>query len=601
MEINKNMTNTQIAHLLNSVAAAYEIKDEDKNKFRIKAYQKAADAIEHLSVEAKDLWDDNELEEVGGIGKSIADHLGEIFKKGKSKHFSTVMKGIKPATFKLMKVSGIGPKTAYKLTEELNITSERGAFERLKDAAEVDRIAEMEGFGEDSQSSILQSLREIKERENRMLLSYAESIAEEIIDWMKRSDDVERADTLGSLRRKAATIGDIDISVASNEPKKVVKHFESYGKSTRTLEKGDRDASILLPGDVRVDLKIQEPDSYGSLLQHFTGSKHHNIALREYAQKKDLSLSEYGIKKGKGKKLVKFREEKEFYEYLKMAYIPPELREAQGEIEAARNDYKGKASGLPKLVELNEVKADLQIHSDFDIETSHDLGESSMKDIVKYADNMGYEYIAFTEHNPSQAGHKEKDVLSILKKKKEDVDKINYSVNKGNYNRIKKVYNSLEIDILPDGKLPVSDKGLDLLDFALISIHSSFRQSRKKMTKRILRAFDHPKVKIFAHPTGRKINHREGVEMEWDEIFNFCKEYNKWLEINADPMRLDLPDAKVKDAVAAGVKMSIGTDSHHVDSMINIKYGVYVARRGWAEAGDIVNTRSLEAFEKMLK
>lgn len=594
MDIKKNMTNKEIAHLLRAIAAAYEIKDEKKNLFRIRAYQRAADAVEHLSSEAKDLWDDKKLQEVGGIGESIAEHLGEIFKTGRSKHFEKVTKGISPATFELMKVSGIGPKTAHKLTNKLNIKKTDTAFKKLSKAANKGKIAKLEGMGEDSQQSILEALEEAerKKGKDRLLLSYAANIAGQIVSYMKKNKKVASVDALGSLRRKAATVGDIDISVASDDPKAVIEHFVAYPKAKKTLERGEKDASILLPGEIQVDIKIGDPDTYGALLQHFTGSKHHNIALREHALKKRLSLSEYGIKKAK--KRIKTETEKDFYNKLGMDYIPPELREATGEIEAA---LKGK---LPNLIELKNVKGDLQIHSDFDIETSHDLGESSMKDIVKKAGQLGYEYIAFTEHNPSQKGHRQKDFLDILKRKKEAIEKINFSIVKGKKTSVKKVFNSLEIDILPDGSLPVPEKALELLDFFLIAIHSSFNQSRKKMTKRILSAFEHPKAKIFAHPTARKINHREGVEIEWPKVFEFCKKHSKWLEINADPMRLDLPDMKVKDAIEAGVKLTLGTDSHHKDALDNMEYGVFVARRGWAEKSDIINTLSYGKLRKLL-
>lgn len=603
MKIHKNMTNTEIAHFLRAIAAAYEIADEKKNLFRIRAYDRAADAVEHLSIEAKDLWDDKELEKVGGIGESIAKHLDEIFKTGKSKHFDEVTKGMNPATFKLMELEGVGPKTAHKLSETLGIVEEKDALDKLEKAAKSGKVESLDGLGKASQEEILRSIEELKDKKDRMLLSYAENIAEELLSWMKKDNSVKSADVLGSLRRKAATVGDIDISVASREGKAVLDHFEKYPKAVRTLERGDRDASLLLPNDIRVDVKVMFPESYGSLLQHFTGSKHHNIALREYAQKKGWSLSEYGIKvpgKIKKNKLKKFYKEKDFYSFLGMVWIPPELREANGEIEAAIRQAQGKQPGLPKLVKLSDIKADLQIHSDFKIETSHDMGESSMKELVNKANDLGYEYIAFTEHNPSQTGHKEKDFIDLLKRKKEKVQKLNEDLNKTEKS-VRRVFNSLEIDIMPDGKLPVPSEGLELLDFVLVSIHSSFRQSRTEMTKRVLRAFDNPKVKIFAHPTGRMLNHREGVELEWDKIFEFCKKNDVWLEINADPMRLDLPDVKVKDAINAGVKMTLGTDAHHEDSMDNMKWGVYVARRGWAETSDIVNTRSLLQFEKMLK
>lgn len=511
--------------------------------------------------------------------------------------------------FDLMKVPGIGAKTAFKLSDRLKIGS-KNPIESLEKAIKKGKVEELEGMGEGSQQALLKSIKEVKGRTRRLLLPYASQIAEELVSWLKKSSFVERADALGSLRRYASTVGDVDIAAATNNPTKVIEHFTKYPKATRVLEKGDRTASIIVPGNRQVDLMVESPRAYGALLQHFTGSKHHNIALREFAIKKGLSLSDYGIKQLRGKiqnsklktqkynaklKIYQIPTEEKFYEILGMDWIPPELREDIGEIEAALSHK------LPTLVEIKDIKADLQIHSSFDIETSHDLGESSMKELVKKADGLGYEYIVFTEHNPSKSKHNERQIVDLLKKKKEAVEKINYSIRSKKGSRIKKVFNSLEIDILPNGKLPVPEEGLKLLDFALVSIHSSFRLSREEMTRRVLSALEYPNVKIFAHPTGRKLNMREGVELEWPKIFDYCKKNDKWVEINAEPMRLDLPDVLVKDAVKEGVKLTLGTDAHHVDGMDNMQYGVSVARRGWATKHDIVNTRSLKEFEKLIE
>ncbi|OGM01919.1 hypothetical protein A2115_00410 [Candidatus Woesebacteria bacterium GWA1_41_8] len=585
------MTNLEIAELLRAIAASYQLKGEDKNRFRIIAYQHAADAVEHASSELKDLWDEGKLEEIPGIGKSIAQHLDELFRTGKSKHFEQVMKGLPPAMFELMEVPGIGAKTAYKLVSTLKIAS----LDQLEKAAKEGRIAGIEGFGQESQSDILKSIQEVKGRTKRHLLPYAAYIAEEVINWLRSSSAVKKVDPLGSLRRKASTVGDVDIAVSTDRPDEVLEHFVKYPKTQRVLEKGGRTASIVVPGGMQVDLMVQPPEAYGSLLQHFTGSKHHNIALREYALKKNLSLSEYGIRKRGTKGLKKFRDERGFYGFLGLDLIPPELREDTGEIGAAANHK------LPELVKVEEIKADLQIHSSFDIETSHDLGESSMEEIVKEADEMGYEYLAFTEHNPSKSKHTEAQIVNLLKKKREAVDKINYSIDSGRFSRIKKVFNSLEIDILPEGGLPVPKEGLETLDFALVSIHSSFRLSKEKMTKRVLSSLANPRVRIFAHPTARKLNDREGIELNWEEVFEYCMKNDKWLEINADPARLDLPDFLVKEAVKRGIKLTLGTDAHHKDALHNMQFGVSVARRGWATREDIANTRSLEEFEKMLE
>lgn len=574
----KPLNNLQIAELLRDVAASYQLKDDkqslasqspgSKYKFQIIAYERAADAVEHATSELKDLWDDGKLEEIPGVGPSIAEHLSELFKTGHSKHFDDLMHDIPKEAFKLMELPGIGIKTAMKLIRE-------------GDPKEV--------------TAKLLEVDKKNKQVKRHLLPYAAMIAHEVMDYLLTCPKALRVDPLGSLRRQASTIGDIDIAVATNEPEVVLEHFTKYPKSGRTIDKGDTSASIMLPGDIRVDLKAQPPETYGSLLQHFTGSKHHNIALREYALKKGYSLSEYGIKSQKNGKVAKFDDEKGFYKYLGLSYIEPELREDTGEIEMASENK------VPNLIELKDVKADLQIHSSFDIETSHDLGESSMEEIVEKGNELGYEYLALTEHNPSQKGHEGKDIVEILKKKREKVDELNYSLSKLGKGSVQKVFNSLEIDILSDGRLPVPEEGLALLDFVLVSIHSSFDLDRDAMTKRVLTALNHPKAKIFAHPTARKINEREGVELNWPEIFDYCLKNNKWIEINSDPMRLDLPDTLVREAVKLGVKMTLGTDAHHKDGMNNMAFGVSVARRGWCEVKDIINTKSLKEFEELIK
>lgn len=562
------MTNLQIAELLRNVASAYQYQDPIKYKFQIIAYNRAADSVEHATSELKDLWDDGKLDDVPSVGASIAKHLDEIFRTGKSKHFEELMKDIPKEAFVLMVLPKVGLKTAMKMIEEL---PKAELQVKIKEA------------------------QKLQNKVKRHLLSYAENIASSVVEWIRDGSSVEKIDVLGSLRRRVATVGDIDIAVATKNPTEVIERFVKYPNTQKVIEKGDVTSSILLPNNVQVDVLVMNPESYGNALQHFTGSKNHNIALREHSKKLGFSMSEHGIKNIKTGKMTGIKTEKELYEFLDLKYIEPELREGTGEIDASKNDK------LPKLITLGDLKADLQIHSSFDIETSHDLGINSMEEIVKRATELNYEYLGFTEHNPSKKGHNDIQTLDILKRKKDYVEQLNYSRERDSERRTIKVFNSLEIDMGNDGSLPVSDAGLDTLDFALVSIHSVFDLNRDDMTKRVLNALSHPKVKIFAHPTGRKINEREGVELDWEKIFDFCLNNNKWVEINSDPMRLDLPDILVRDAVKLGVKLTLGTDTHELSMMNNMKYGIDVARRGWAEKKDIVNTRSLNEFEEMLQ
>lgn len=583
-------TNSQIAKLLRNIAAAYTIKDEKKFRFQIIAYQKAADAIENSSAEVSDLLKENKLDTLPGIGPTIKSHLEELFKTGKVKHFEWVLKGVPEAVFPLLDVPTFGPKKAQKLVAHFKLKKPETVVLDLENLAKEGKIAILEGFGDKSQSDILQAIAEYKlgkGKTTRMALPYAADIAEKLVSYLKAEKAAVDVQLLGSLRRMVATVGDIDIAVATKKPKVVINHFLAYPYKERVIEHGDTTASILVSGGRQIDLMTQPPESFGSLLQHFTGSKNHNIKLREYAITKGLSLSEYGIKKRTGQ-MVKYVSEEAFYKALDMDWIPPELREDQGEVELA---IKHK---LPALIELKDIKGDLHLHSDFPIEPSHDMGQNSFAEMVKRAIELGYEYIGFSEHNPSISKHTKEEIYKILLKRKNTIERL-----KKTYEKIR-IVNLLEVDILTNGDLAIDDKALSTLDAAIVSIHSSFSMDKTQMTKRVLKGLSHPKARILAHPTGRLLNERPGYELDFEEIFAFCKKNNKALEINGWPTRLDLPDAIVKEAVKNNVKMVINSDSHAVEQMTLAKYGVSVARRGWATAPDIVNTWGFTKFSKWL-
>jgi len=598
-----NFSNREIARILTKIAAAYTVKDE--SRFRIMAYERAAASVEHATSELKDLWDDNKLDQVPGIGKNISAYLDEFFRTGKVRHFREVMKGLPPAMFVFLDIPGIGPKTAYALAKNLKIIEGKSAIEELKKAAERGNIRNLENFGEKSEQDILAGIEALKKGEmktKRMLLPYADSLASDIISYLKTSDRVIEAHPLGSLRRMVATIGDIDISVCTNFPEEVMDYFAKYKKIKNVLERGEKALLrvVLLSGQ-QVDIRFSSPESYGAMLQYFTGSKQHNIELRELALKKGMSLSEYGIKKrikNKQLRIKNFAKEEDFYKELGLEWIPPEIREGRGEIEASLHHK------LPHLVELSNIKGDLHTHSDFPIEPSHDLGESSAEVMIKEAERLGYEYLGFSEHNPSTSNHTEKQILDLLKRKRNTFEQINYSMRSKEKSRTTKlpikILNGLEIDIKPNGELAIPEKGLELLDFVIASVHTNFNLSREKMTQRILTALLNPKVTILGHPTGRLLEEREGYELDWEKIFDFCLKNSKILEISAWPNRLDLPDTLVREAVKLGIKLIINSDSHSLGQMINMKYGVAVARRGWAEKRDIINCLGLEELRKAL-
>jgi len=586
-----DFSNEKIAQLLRDVAASYTIQNEGKFRFQIIAYQKAADTIEGMTQQLRDLYSEDKLDNIPGIGTSISASLKELFSTGKVNHFESIMKDIPTPVFRLLEVPTFGPKKAYKLVTKFKLANPDTVFEDVKKLAEEGRIAELEGFGQKSEADILRALEEFKKgktKTNRMPYPFAFELAEKMIEYLKKSPDVVEAFPLGSLRRKRSTIGDIDIAVATKKPQKVLDYFIDYPYLERIIEKGTATSSILTAGGKQIDLMTQNPDGFGSLLQHFTGSKQHNVHLREYALRKGLSLSEYGIKeKDKGVQ-KKFKTEEDFYQFLGLDWIPPEIREDEGEIELALKH------NLPKLVELKDIKGDLHIHSSYPIEPSHDLGRTSMSDLLEKAKELHYEYLGFSEHNPSVGNHSEKEIYQIMKKRHKYIEDIK------KYNKSIRVINLLETDILADGKVALPDNCLEFVDGLIVSVHSVFSMDKEKMTKRILKGLSHPKAKILAHPTARLINQREGLTADWNQVFEFAATNNKALEINSWPTRLDLPDTLVKQAKEMGVKFVIDTDTHDVIHMNNMLYGVSVARRGWCTKEDILNTLPFEKFYKWL-
>lgn len=600
-------TNKDLAYLLRCVSAVYLITGE--NRFKVIAYEKAADTIDHLDRELYDIWENGDLFSVSGIGPSILSHIDEYFKKGfKDSHFEKIIKKVPFSVFELMKIPRIGPKKAYKLVKELNLTNPDTAINDLYKAIQEGKVAKIEGFGEKSAYEIKKMIEIYQKEEKnflkeRMPLPYAYALSQEIVSYLKKFPLIEQVDILGSLRRMTSTIGDIDIAV---QPKlslnskrevyqKIISYFIQYPKKISVLNAGETKASILVRGNRQIDLRIQEKQNYGSMLQYFTGSKIHNIKLREYALKRGFSLSEYGIKPLKKIKdfnqykeysynsqlnIFEFDDEEKFYRFLGLQYIPPELREGNEEIE------KAEKNALPILVELADIKGDFHLHSSYDLEPSHDLGANSYREIINKAKTLGYQYIAFADHNPSISHHSKKEILNILKRRKEEIVK-KFLLKKSERLNF---FISLEVDILPNGDISIPIAALEYLDFIIVSIHSRFNMKKEEMTKRILKSLTFPKVKILGHPTGRLFGKREEINADWEKIFKECKKRKIAVEINAWPRRLDLPDHLVKKAVLMGVKLVINTDAHEISEMDNMIYGVAVARRGWATKNDIINT-----------
>lgn len=564
------VSNADIADLLRSVATAITLSKG--NFFEIRAYNSAADAIEHSTAEVKDLWQEGKLEEIPGVGKSIQGYLDEYFKTGEVKHFGVLLSKHPAVVYELIKVPGIGPATALDL-EKIGIKN----IADLKQRVETGKII-TDGVSEKLSEKIARGLLEISSRSGRMLLPYAFAQAEKILEYLKKSKDVIEADSLGSLRRMIVTIGDLDFAVSSKNPKGVIDHFIKMPGVKEVQGEGENKAMVVLESGLHVDLLVGSPESYGALLQHFTGSKHHNVHLRSLAQEKGLSISEHGIKKVKSGELVHCQSEDGLYKMLGMQTPPAEIREDSGEIEAALKHQ------LPSLVEQKDIKGDFHLHSNFPIEPSHDSGADSVEDIIKNAQKLGYQYLGISDHSPAVTTHTKEQIVALIEKRTKFIQQLQTKY------KSTRVLNGLEIDILSDGSLSVPEEGLKLLDYSVAGIHSGHRGTKESITKRILAALSSPYVTILAHPTGRLINERESYDADWEEIFKIAAKNKKFLEINAYPNRLDLRDDLVRMALKFGVKFMIDTDSHAAEQMTNMPFGVSVARRGWATKKDIGNT-----------
>lgn len=582
-----SFNNAEIAQLFENVAAAMTLKKV--NRFKIIAYQNAQSAAEHATSEIKDLWEQGKLGDIPGFGESMQRHVNELFTTGQVKEFERLFSGIKPATFELLRIPGVGPKTAEKLAK-LGVASIDDL--RMKLAKN-----EPKSLSETARKNLQAGLTNLGKKQGaqkRMLLPYAARVAEEVMVYMRKQKAVATIDPLGSLRRRVATIGDIDFAVSSSTPEAVIKHFIAYPQIARVITQGEAKASVQLKIGIRVDLMVEPPAYYGSLLQHFTGSKHHNIHLRTLARTKGFSLSEKGIKSGDNEGQlqmtvpIRVKTEEAFYEALDMQYIPPEMREDTGEIEAAQKNK------IPQVVELKDIKGDLHLHSSYPIEPSHDLGKDSMQTLIKHAEELHYLYINLTDHNPSFGNHTESQIIKLIEDRKKHIEQLKTS-------RTIKLLNSLEIDILQNGDLAVPDAGLKLLDLPICGVHSRHAMDRDAMTKRVITAVENPYLKVLVHPTNRLLNKREESDIDWDIAMDAVKKYDKALEINAYPDRLDLTDSLVREAVNRGIKMVISTDSHAVEHMDNMRYGVDVARRGWATKADVVNAWDWVDFAKFFK
>ena len=575
------MINLDMARIFDEIADIFEVKGE--NPFKIRAYRRAARTIETLTQDLKVIADRggiSKLKKIPGVGDAIAKKILEIAETGDCKKHIELKQEVPSGVLELLSIPRVGPKTIAKLHDELGISN----ITDLEEAAKSHKLERLPGLGTTVEENILKGIAQYRSYKGRVLLSEALPRAESIVTELKKLDAVAKITIAGSLRRMRETIGDIDILVVSNSPRAVMDAFTNLDGVDDIVAKGDTKSSIILKG-IDVDLRVVAEASFGAAAHYFTGSKHHNIRIRELGMKQGLKINEYGIFRGDER--IGGEDEADVFASVGLAYIPPELREDRGEIEAA------KANKIPKLVTANDIKGDLHVH------TNWSDGKNSIEEMAEAALSIGYEYIAVTDHSPAVgiAGGMNEDKIT---KRQEEIEKLNTRFEDEGIKF--SVLSASEVDIKSDFSMDFPDDVLKSLDVVVGAIHTKFTQDRETMTKRIVTAIANPNVDIIAHPTGRLLGKRDPYEVDMEQLMESAKATGTIMELNSFPGRLDLNDIHCKMAKEYGVLIAISTDAHDAMQMQGvIKYGVATARRGWLESKDVVNTRGLEDVRGLLK
>jgi DNA polymerase (family 10) len=569
------LKNQEIAKIFNEIADLLELKGE--NPFRIRAYRRAAMQIEGLPKDVSQVTEE-ELIKLPGIGKDLAGKIKEYLNQGKIELHEELRKEFPETFLTLLQVPGLGPKTAKLVYEKLKIKD----INQLEEAARTGRLRTLPGIREKTEENILKGIEFLKRGTERRPIGRVLPLALDIVEHIKKKAPVNEIAIAGSLRRWKDTIKDIDILVTSSRPEEVMKAFVELPHVKDVLAKGQTKSSVIITEGIQVDLRVVEEDSFGAALQYFTGSKAHNIKLREMASKMGLKINEYGVFRESDNKRLGGRTEEEVYKILGLPWIPPELREDTGEIEAA---LEGR---LPDIISIGDIKGDLHVHTKWS-DGSHDL-----ETLIESAKKRNYEYIAITDHSKGLGVARGLDEERLLEQIRL-IDQINNKLDRF------RLLKGIEIDIRSDGRLDLSDDILKRLDIVVASIHSGFKQSKEQLTKRVLSAIRNPHVSVIAHPTGRLIGERDAYELDIEAIFREAKKYGVAFEINAYPLRLDLNEHHAKLAKEYGIPIVISTDTHLTQHFDYMTYGVSIARRAWLEKADVLNCLPYNELIKRLR
>ena len=575
----KKVENKEIARCLNETADLMEIAGEDS--FRIRSYRNGATAIEGFPERVADILKnpDRKVTDIAGIGKGLASVLAEIVEHGSCERRDLLLQKYPPAALEFLKIQGLGPKGIAVLFEHFKITT----IDELEALCREQKLRTLPRMGAKLEEKVLRSIEQYRRTAGRFLLSFAEQTVGEISAYLSEIGGVEKITAAGSVRRGRETVGDVDLLVTGPPAGEVLDRFVAFPKVGEVLGRGENKASAKVGHEgLQVDVRALPRESYGAGLQYFTGSKDHNVALRVRAVKMGFKLSEYGLFRSDDNALVCSETEEQVYEALGLRWIPPELRENLGEIERAAEDR------LPRLVEVSDIRGDLHMH------TTETDGRATLEEMAQAARAQGYSYIAITDHSKALAmanGLDEARAVAFAKRVRE-INKKDLGI---------RIFSGLECDILRDGALDLANDALAELDLVIGSVHSHMNLEPAEMTDRLLRALECPSMRIIGHPTGRLLLHREPFQFDFERVVDEAVRRGVWLEINASPERLDLNPTMLRHAKARGARFTISTDAHHPKHLLNMRYGVTMARRAWLGPEDIFNTQQVEQFAQSLQ